>query len=816
MKYAEVIVDNRASKVDRPFTYRINSFKDLAKEGMRVIVPFGRGNKPIKGFIINILDEYKEEYELKEVMDVLDTEPVISKEQIQLGLWMKDRYLSSYLDSLQPILPPGDYKEINTFIELKGEINLQDLSEDEKKILEYVKSKEIILFDELKRDLKITNIAAMVKKLVDIERLTIIMDIKTSISKKYEKWVKLSFPDKDLALDKIGMRSKKQIQIYDHLYEESDISVKEILNITGGSLSTLRSMEEKGIVEIYERAVERNPIKREIPKYRKFIFNHEQYNAFSQVLQSIEDEKNDNFLIHGVTGSGKTEIYLQLVEEMIKRNKGTIILVPEISLTPQTIDRFVGRFGSEVAVLHSKLSNGERFDQWLSIKTGKVKIVVGARSAVFAPFHNLGMIIIDEEHENTYKSSQNPKYDTLEVALKRGELEGCMVVMGTATPSMETYYNALNGKFKLLELKERATKSNLPEVVLVDMREELNNGNKSIFSFELYNALKQNLQMGKQSILFLNRRGFSSFVSCRSCGYVAKCHNCDISMTYHRSINKLRCHYCGNTESPPTTCPSCGSKFIKFFGIGTERVEEQTREQFPEAKIVRMDSDTTTEKGSFEAILERMKRGEIDILIGTQMISKGLDFPNVTLVGIIAADTTLNLPDFRSPEKAFQLVTQVAGRSGRGDTPGKVILQTYMPDHYSIIFSKAQDYISFYNTEIGLRNEFLYPPFINLISVLFYGENISVVREKSFHFYDIIKGYMEKFHLKDLNNFLIGPNPAPIEKIRNNFRWQLLIKAKDEEMDGLKHLLNKACILDEYKLKEGIKISIDINPNTIL
>lgn len=815
MKYAEVIIDNRASSVDRPFTYAINAFEDIAKEGMRVVIPFGRGNKPIKGFIIGIIDKLdNDEYKVKNILDVIDTKPLVSKELISLGLWMKDRYLSPYLDSLQPILPPGDFKEIQIFIELKDNKELS-YNNNEKKILEYLKINGTSNLEDIKSKLDISNINPIIKKLEDDEIIDIIMDIKTVINKKYEKWVKVEDLDGDKGHEIIGGRSKKQLLIYDYLLKVKEIPVKEILAELSTSLSTLRSLEEKNLISIYEKEITRNPLSRSIPKYNKHLLNHQQYLVFTNIMKSIDEDRDENFLIHGITGSGKTEVYLQLVEEMLRMNKDTIILVPEISLTPQTIDRFVGRFGEEVAVLHSKLSQGERFDQWRSIREGKVKIVVGARSAVFAPFSNLGLIIIDEEHENTYKSSQNPKYDTIEVALKRNELEGATVVMGTATPSMETYYNSQIGRFKLLELKERATRGELPEVVLVDMRLELVNGNKSIFSLELYNELKRNLENKKQTILFLNRRGFSTFVSCRSCGYVAKCYNCDISMTYHRNIDKLRCHYCGDTANSPEICPSCGSKYIKYFGIGTEKVEEQTKDLFPDARVVRMDSDTTSEKGSFDEILERMKRGEIDILIGTQMISKGLDFPNVTLVGIIAADTTLNLPDFRSPEKAFQLVTQVAGRSGRGDYPGKVILQTYNPDHYSIIFSKDQDYNSFYNMEIGLRKEFLYPPFINLISILIYGDNISKVKEKSHKLYDIIKTYMLNNHI-DISKFLIGPNPAPIEKIKRNYRWNILIKAKDDEMEGLKRLIHRVCILDEEKIKEGIKFSIDINPQTIL
>lgn len=817
MKYAEVIVDNRASEVDRPFTYAINAFEDIAKEGMRVVIPFGRGNKPIKGFITRIYEDNDiKDYKVKNIIEVIDTKPLVSKELIELGIWMKDKYLSPYLDALQPILPPGDFKEIQTFVELVDSNKELIQNEDENRIVDYLEINGTTNIEDLRKELSINNINQILKGLEEKQILNITIDIKTSISKKYEKWVKIIENDRDKSLAIIGYRSKKQLLIYDYLLDKGQVALKDLLNSLSTTLSTIRNLEQKKILAIYDMEIRRNPITRNIAKYEKHILNHQQYSVYSKVIEGFDHDGRENFLIHGVTGSGKTEVYLQLVEEMLRRKKDTIILVPEISLTPQTIDRFVGRFGSQVAVLHSKLSYGERFDQWRSIKEGSVKIVVGARSAIFAPFSNLGMIIIDEEHENTYKSSQNPKYDTIEVAIKRNELEGASVVMGTATPSMETYYNSLQGKFKLLQLNERATRGELPEVVLVDMRLELESGNKSIFSFELFKELKENLENKKQAILFLNRRGFSTFVSCRSCGYVAKCHNCDISMTYHRNIDMLRCHYCGETASSPQICPSCGSKYIKHFGIGTEKVEEQTRDLFPNARVARMDSDTTSEKGSFDSILDDMKRGKIDILIGTQMISKGLDFPNVTLVGIIAADTTLNLPDFRSPEKAFQLITQVAGRSGRGDYPGKVILQTYNPDHYSIVFSKNQDYNSFYNMEIGLRKEFLYPPFINLISILIYGENISEVKEKSFKLYDIIKMYMINNHIGDLSKFIIGPNPAPIERIKKNFRWKLLIKAKDEDLEGLKDLVYRICILDEMKIREGVKFSVDINPQTIL
>ncbi len=819
-KYGKIIIDNRASELDRLFTYIIeDELLDIIEEGMRVIVPFGRGNKVIKGLLVKIEDNFDGNYKLKKIIDVLDDKPIVSKKLLELGFWMKEKYLSSYLDSLQPILPPGDYKKVNSFVELKFP-NPKYSSVEEEKIINYLKDKDIIALDVLKRDLKIPYINKYLNSLEHSGIIQTTIDIKTTITKKKIKWVKLRFKDiktQDLE-EKIGKRAHKQLEIANFLYKNGEMPISHVLEELNTSLSTVRALEDKGIAIIFDKEVHRDPIKKTIPKYNKILLNNQQNKVFNRIIKSLnkEDEKN-KFLIHGVTGSGKTEVYLQLVEEMLKRGRDSIILVPEISLTPQTIDRFVGRFGDNVAILHSRLSQGERFDQWRMIKEGKVKIVVGARSAAFAPFKNLGLIVIDEEHESTYKSSQNPKYDTIEVASKRVDLENALLVLGTATPSMETYYKALKGEFVLLELMERVSHKEMPKVQLVDMREELKLGNKSIFSGPLLEEMEIALNNNKQIILFLNRRGFSTFVSCRECGYVVKCDNCDISMTYYRHINKLRCHYCGATENVPNICPVCKSKYIKYFGIGTEQVEELTTKLFPNKNIARMDGDTTTTKGSHENILEDMKNKKIDILIGTQMISKGLDFENVTLVGIIAADTALNLPDYRSPEKTFQLITQVAGRAGRGDYKGKVILQTYDPEHYSIIHAKNQDYKGFYNKEMPLRKEFLYPPFISLINILIYGENRLEVGKLSKKVYNIIGKEIYDIYKEEYRNYIIGPYPAALEKIKNNYRYQIIIKSEEKYLNKLKTLIYRVCINNEYNLNmEDIKLSIDINPTTIL
>ena len=659
-----------------------------------------------------------------------------------------------------------------------------------------------------------------IKDLKDRGLIETYLEVETSIDKKYEKYVHII--DKHVSyeelIDAIGKRCYKQLEIANFLLSVDEISMRDLLYKTNSSLSTVKALEKKNIIRIYDKEVFRTPIDREIKSYKKHKLSPGQKHCVDTILHNMRTEGGyKKFLIHGVTGSGKTEIYLHLVEKMIEQGKDTIVLVPEISLTPQTIERFAGRFGDNVAVLHSRLSYGERFDQWRKIKNGKVKIAVGARSAIFAPFNNLGLIIIDEEHETTYKSSMNPKYDAIEVAEKRCEQLGAYLVKGSATPSIESYYRSRNMDIKLLELKKRINNKSMPIVKVIDMRDELKMGNRSIFSRELYRSIVENLEMGRQTILFLNRRGYSTFVSCRKCGYVVRCNECSIPMTYHMTKNRLKCHYCGMVITPPKTCPNCNSGYIKYFGIGTEKVEEYAKKAFPAAIIRRMDVDTTYKKGSHETILSKMGNETIDILIGTQMVAKGLDFKNVTLVGIIAADTSLNLPDFRSSERTFQLLTQVAGRAGRGDLEGKVFVQTYNPNHYSIQCAKHHDYVEFYQKEILLRKEFNYPPFFNIISIVAYGEDRGNVSLKMEQIHSLILKNMKRNQLYNQKNELIGPYPAPLEKIKNKYRYQILIKCPDEDLNRFKSIIKWVCILNKHGLNlNGVKFNIDINPNSIL
>lgn len=577
----------------------------------------------------------------------------------------------------------------------------------------------------------------------------------------------------------------------------------ELTKEHGVSLYKLNKLIEHGLIKSEKEIV--------------FRYNTREYNKDvekkltaeqSMAVEAIEDSEENLILLKGVTGSGKTEVYMRLVEKVLTEGKSAIVLVPEIALTPQMIERFKGRFGSNVALFHSKLSDGERFDEWYRVKEGKASLIIGARSAIFIPAKKLGLIIIDEEHENTYKSDQNPKYQTKEVAEFISKLKGCKVILGSATPTIESYYRAISGEMKLVELNHRIDNRPMPEMKLVDMREELRSGNKSIFSRRLYASMQQKLEKGEQIILFLNRRGFSTFVSCRSCGYVFDCENCDISMTYHKN-GFLVCHYCGKTKKQPNLCPKCGSKYVKFFGAGTERVEEEVRKYLKNVKILRMDVDTTRAKDSHEKIYNAFKAGEADILIGTQMVSKGLDFPNVTLVGILSADMSLNLPDYRAAERSFQIITQVAGRAGRGEKEGEVIVQTYTPEHYSLQYAKKYDYEDFYEKEFTIRAMMGYPPFGRILLINGIGKNEDELKKQMIFLGKKVKEKAEEFGGLEV----LGPTPCIIYKIKENYRWQIIVKGEfsSKFSKSIKDLLyDKA-----NNVYNDIRVSMDINPNSL-
>ncbi len=609
-------------------------------------------------------------------------------------------------------------------------------------------------------------------------------------------------------IEKVMKKDTKQRKVLSLLLNGEEIPVSHIKNFLEIDDAPITALIKKGIIKrVYEQVYRGNfntaSVKKTIPPK----LTGEQENACNAIFNEMDNFTGKPILVHGVTGSGKTEIYLRAIEKALNEGKSAIVLVPEISLTQQTVERFVSRFGDKVSVTHSRLNDGERYDQWTRARLGEISVMIGPRSAVFTPFENLGIIIIDEEHETTYKSDQlSPKYDAREVAKKLSELYKCTVVLGSATPSVTSYYKAEKGEYNLCTLSNRVNHS-FPDIEIVDMRAELAKRNFSVFSEKLCSAIKNNIENKEQTILFLNRRGYSTFVSCRECGYVMTCKNCNVSYTYHKGINKLSCHYCGATVNVPALCPSCGSKHIKYFGTGTEKIEQEVNKYFPQARVLRMDLDTTQRKNSHQAILDEFRRGKADILIGTQMIAKGLDFENVTLVGIIAADLSLNFGDYRSGETTYQLVSQVAGRAGRAEKKGRVYIQTYSPEHYSIQYAAKNDYMGFYKQEIEYRKNMIYPPFTNIFLIMFAGENEGYIKQCLSDLLYVMKHYNK-------NNMFthLGPSPAVISKINNNYRWQLIVKCENEEK------LRNYVIFCLNKLKQNvnlknISIHLNLNPN---
>ena len=610
------------------------------------------------------------------------------------------------------------------------------------------------------------------------------------------------------ALDKNLIRSEKQKNVLEYLLNNGKSTMSDIQLFNDASLAVVNSLVKKGFVRKEIEKVSRNPFVHKIGvKSVDLALTNEQQLAYNSIKNSGE------YLLYGITGSGKTEIYLQLIQKMIKQGKSSIMLVPEISLTPQTIDRFIARFGEEeIAVLHSKLSTGERFDEWNKIKDGKAKIIIGARSAIFAPAQNLGLIVIDEEHDESYQSEASPRYDSIEVAEYLCNKFNIPLVLGSATPSMREFYKAKMGKINLLTLSQRANNSTLPKVEIVDLRDELANGNKTMISCKLQEEIKKNIETKKQTILYFNRRGFSSFLMCQDCGHTFKCDRCDITLTYHKVENKLKCHYCGEEYQIPRECPQCGSKNIKYIGAGTQKLEEQIKEMFPMASTIRMDIDTVSKKNSHEIILDKFRQENINILIGTQMVVKGHHFPNVTLVGAIFADTSLNIGDFRANERTFQTLTQVAGRAGRGNDEGRVIIQTFNPENYAIQYSKTQNYDLFYSTEIGIRKQLKYPPFCDIIAIALTGNNEKnlVTFSKNIHMYLRDRVIKEKFGV-----LLYSPVQCPIYKIKDKYRMRILIKCLYD--DRMHKLLNDMLEKFEKESKKfGSKVIIQVNPNNML
>lgn len=800
MMIAKVIVDVPTSQTDRLYDYKIpEKWVNIAEKGMRVIVPFGK--RKVQGFIVKIQKD-SSAVKLKSIEQFLDVEPVLTNELIDLGFWLSDHTLCFTITAMQAMLPAALKVIYNKYVQVK---NFEHLPPEVKKI--FMKNQYVSVL-ELKNASSVQ--FRYIKKLLKQGHLEVMTEIKERTTQKVVKIIRPAVDKKILIreMDKLDKRATKQRTTLQWFIDnDKNIPLQQLLKTLNVSRSVIASLVKKQLLVETVQQVYREPyaslsgnLSQPLP------LTNAQKKAIAPILAAVAKEKQETFLLHGVTGSGKTEIYLQSIAAVLQKGKEAIVLVPEISLTPQMVKRFKERFGDEVAVLHSGLSSGEKYDEWLKIQRKQVKVVVGARSAIFAPFENIGMIIIDEEHESSYKQEENPRYHAREVAEWRSRYHQCPLLLGSATPSLESYARSVKGVYHLLELNERVYSQKLPDVITVDMREQLREGNRSIYSKQLVESIREALEKKEQCVLLLNRRGYSTFIICRDCGYVAECPHCDISLTYHKKRQLVKCHYCNYEESVPTLCPECNSKHIRFFGTGTQKAEEELLKIIPEARVIRMDVDTTSHKGAHEKLLTAFANQQADILLGTQMIAKGLDFPNVTLVGVISADTMLHLPDFRSAERTFQLLTQVAGRAGRHHLAGKVIIQTYTPEHYSIRLASRHHYHAFFNREMYIRKAHAYPPYYFLTSIVISHTELMKVVAVSEQISKILKNHLSKHAI------VLGPAACVIPRLKNRYRYRCMVKYKNEPK------LNETLkiILSYFKNERDLLISIDQNPQLFM
>lgn len=814
---AKIILNNNSHATDRLFDYSIApQMQDKITIGTRVKVPFGRNNRFSEGYVFSVVSE-SEYPNLKQVSAILDDEPYFDSKKAEIIEFIRHRYFSSYISALKCFIPAGvgtGFTRVFTLDMSKNDeiAALCKHSVTADKIVNCLMAYGSLDEEQIKSEVNKKNVTSVLNKLLKAGVLVCTDKENHGIKDSVKTFVELCIDREEacILIDAFASRAKARARALEVLCDNSMIELSELLMYASCSKQAVDALVERGYavytdVIVNDSMLDCSGDNHAIPK----TLTPEQQNAVDIIMPCIEAGNKETFLIHGVTGSGKTEVYLRLIQQTVSMGKDAIFLVPEISLTPQMISLVHSRFGDTVAVLHSKLTLRQRYNEWKRIKNGDAKIVIGARSAIFAPLSDIGLIVIDEEHETSYKSEMSPRYDAVEIARFISKQHSAVLVLASATPSVESYFKASKGTFKLIEMPTRANNSPLPEVSICDMRAELENGNLSIFSNELKSAIEHNLNSGEQTILFLNRRGFSGFVSCRSCGYVMKCPNCNVSLTYHKSNGKMVCHYCDYKTSVQTNCPSCGSKHIKFFGIGTEKIVDELAKLFPKASVIRMDADTTSGRMSHETILKTFGSGKADILVGTQMITKGLDFENVTLVGIVAADMSLCVDDFRAGERTFDLITQVAGRAGRSFKNGRAIIQTYNPDDEIIIHSSNQDYKAFYSDEIETRMMLVYPPFSEFINFIFSSNNKQNALKKTNAFY---KELCKELSVSGFDGTSFSPCEAPIFKINGKYRYHFILKTtyKKDVYDTInsvykKHLSNRG----------DVSISIDVNPNSM-
>ena len=804
---ASVVLEKTAYSFDKPYDYLVPVWaEDCCRAGCRVIVPFGKGNAERQGLVLSV-SEAKDFTSLKEIRRVADETPILNDEMLKLCEWLHETLFCTYFDAVNAVLPTGvSIKLVDSYLPNGEFVNFDLLNDAERQVYDYIKSSpgearaDKILKDCDLRDTQV--ISGLIKKKAILKNVNAVQKMKEATLKSIRPLEKCS----DSAF---SLLTPRQREIAEVLYETGATPVKELQYFTGASISVINSLVSKGVAEFYEQTVYRKPqsaYRAAVPT--DIVLTDEQtavYNDLSKKLDSF-----NTALLYGVTGSGKTQIFLSLADKVIEAGRGVIIMVPEISLTPQTVAIFTARYGENIAVFHSAMSLGQRMDEWKRVKEGKAKIAIGTRSAIFAPFDNLGLIVMDEEQEHTYKSEQSPRFHTRNIARFRAKYNNALLLMASATPSVETYTDALSGKYSLCKLEHRYGNAVLPEAEVVDMRLELKNGNTGAISGVLYDEISNALDSGKQAIVLLNRRGHNTYISCPSCGYVATCSNCSVSMTYHSANRRLMCHCCGYSEPIFDKCPECEEEHIKFSGIGTQKVEEELKALFPDAAILRLDADTTSTKNSYSQHLGDFAEGKYDIMLGTQMVAKGLDFPNVTVVGVLGADKAMNSEDYRSAERTFSLLTQVIGRAGRGDASGKAIIQTQDPDNTIIPLAQMQDYDAFYNEEIMMRKAHIYPPFCDLVLVSAQSLSQQAARDTAFQILDNLKKYVADEY-KDVKIIVLGPTPASVAKINNKYRYRLIIKCRNNKRT--RELLRRSV---DFKMMYDTSVSIDINPEVLI
>jgi len=797
---AQVLVDVPTMQTNRPYSYQIPpAWQSQVQPGMRVIVPFGRGKRRVQGFVLQCDDVTTFDGTLKAIDAVVDLAPVLNTEALAMSQWLAESTFSFQISCAQTMLPAVMRAK---YVKLLRPTTKTSVAVE----TTIFHGQEQVPFDDVATTPQ--QVSQLLKLQADGE-LDVYYQVKNQAHHKTLVGIQAVLDQADLVAAEATVRAgaDQQLALLKGLQtlNGETVTQKKFSEQFGVSPAVIRTGEQKGWLKKSPVEVYRDPYATaDIKPTKPLHLNDEQQVAVDQIVAAVQKPATTTFLLEGVTGSGKTEVYLQSIAAALAQGKTALMLVPEISLTPQMVQRVKGRFGKAVAVLHSGLSSGEKYDEWRRIKRQEAQVVVGARSAVFAPLTNLGLIIMDEEHESSYKQDDAPRYHARQVALWRSQYHHCPVVLGSATPSLETRARAEKGVYQRLVLADRVNQRPLPKVSIIDMKAELQKHAESNFSQALLVALQDRLDRHEQSVLMLNRRGYSSFVLCRDCGFVLKCPNCDISLTLHMDTHSMKCHYCGHEEAIPRVCPNCHSRQIRYYGTGTEKVEEELRDLLPDARIIRMDNDTTRKKGAHARLLAQFGSGEADILIGTQMIAKGLDFPNVTLVGVLNADTALGLPDFRASERTFQLLTQVSGRAGRAEKSGHVYIQTFNPEHYAIRFAQHHDYEGFFKYEMRMRHQGGYPPYYFTVQITASDLDEAVAAKRMYQLLQWLKPRLAT------TTRILGPTPKPIARVNRRYYYQIVIKYKQEPQ--LAATLTTLLHETQTQQRQGLQIAIDVEP----